>query len=53
MDYAVQGRRGRQQHIDGLESGKTCIDCHKGIAHSLPSMVDVDPSTVVGDTQGR
>jgi cytochrome c-type protein NapC len=36
MDYAVQGRRAARLHQDGFESGKTCIDCHKGIAHSLP-----------------
>ncbi|MBT8128738.1 MAG: NapC/NirT family cytochrome c, partial [Gammaproteobacteria bacterium] len=23
-------------HPDALESGMTCIDCHKGIAHKLP-----------------
>jgi len=53
MDYAVQGRRGRRQHIEGLDGGKTCIDCHKGIAHSLPSMAGVDPSAVVGDIDSR
>lgn len=48
MDYTEQGRRGMKQHEKGLESGKTCIDCHKGIAHSLPAMYEVDPSTAVG-----
>jgi cytochrome c-type protein NapC len=23
-------------HQAGFAEGKTCIDCHKGIAHSLP-----------------
>ncbi len=36
FDYAVQGRRSNQAHQRGLAEGKTCIDCHKGIAHSLP-----------------
>ncbi len=36
FDYAVQGRRSNQAHQKGLAEGKTCIDCHKGIAHSLP-----------------
>jgi cytochrome c-type protein NapC len=49
MDYAAQGRRARDRHIDGMDAGKTCIDCHKGIAHSLPDMRDVDPSAVVGE----
>ncbi len=48
MDYAEQGRRSMQQHSKGLEKGKTCIDCHKGIAHSLPAMYEVDPSAAVG-----
>jgi len=36
MDYVRQGDRGMNQHIEGLASGQTCIDCHKGIAHQLP-----------------
>lgn len=36
MDYMAQGRRAVPQHIKGFDEGKTCIDCHKGIAHSLP-----------------
>lgn len=48
MDYVEQGRRAVQQHQQGLEGGQTCIDCHKGIAHSLPAMYEVDPSAAVG-----
>ena len=47
MDYTEQGRRSMQQHTKGLDKGKTCIDCHKGIAHSTPAMHEIDPSTVV------
>lgn len=36
MDYVKQGKRGMEQHISGFDAGKTCIDCHKGIAHELP-----------------
>ncbi|ATE61783.1 NapC/NirT family cytochrome c [Thauera sinica] len=36
FDYSVQGRRSNQMHQAGLSEGKTCIDCHKGIAHQLP-----------------
>lgn len=36
MDYATQNQRSGQQHQKGFEEGKTCIDCHKGIAHTLP-----------------
>ncbi|AWI76498.1 cytochrome c-type protein NapC [Parazoarcus communis] len=38
FDYSVQGRRSNQMHQAGLAEGKTCIDCHKGIAHSLPAV---------------
>ncbi len=47
MDYAEQQRRGRNQHIQGFRAGKTCIDCHKGIAHQLPELYELDPSVVV------
>jgi cytochrome c-type protein NapC len=36
MDYTEQGRRAVKRHQEGLGGDKTCIDCHKGIAHSLP-----------------
>lgn len=36
MDFTKQGIRGFDNHERGFEAGKTCIDCHKGIAHSLP-----------------
>jgi len=36
MDYSKQARRANQQHPQGFEEGKTCIDCHKGVAHRLP-----------------
>ncbi len=49
MDFVEQQRRAVASHSIGLESGSTCIDCHKGIAHSLPALYEVDPSSVVGD----
>ena len=36
MDYGEQGQRARDNHERGFAQGKTCISCHKGIAHSLP-----------------
>ena len=38
FDYAEQGRRSSRMHQTGLNEGKTCIDCHKGIAHTLPEV---------------
>ncbi|MCW8963862.1 MAG: NapC/NirT family cytochrome c [Gammaproteobacteria bacterium] len=29
-----QKKRSRKQHINGMKAGNTCIDCHKGIAHT-------------------
>jgi cytochrome c-type protein NapC len=45
MDYAEQGRRASSTHQRGWQEGKTCIDCHKGIAHNMPP---VDQSIGVG-----
>ena len=36
MVLEEQGRRGRKKHPLGIEEGKTCIECHKGVAHNLP-----------------
>jgi len=39
MDFTRQSQRAQAQHSTALASGeKTCIDCHKGIAHRLPAM---------------
>ncbi|MEQ8321044.1 MAG: NapC/NirT family cytochrome c [Rhodospirillales bacterium] len=43
MDFSVQGPRAAEAHSTFLVSGqKTCIDCHKGIAHELPNMAGVE-----------
>jgi nitrate/TMAO reductase-like tetraheme cytochrome c subunit len=34
MEPENQKKRSRKQHILGMQQGNTCIDCHKGIAHS-------------------
>ncbi len=49
MDFAEQQRRAVAAHDKGLTEGETCIDCHKGIAHSLPALYEVDPSAVTGN----
>ncbi len=42
MDLTKQSLRAREYHDKYLISGeKTCIDCHKGIAHKLPNMDNV------------
>ena len=37
MDSEKQSERARSRHAKGLAEGKTCIDCHSGIAHKEPS----------------
>jgi cytochrome c-type protein NapC len=49
MDFLEQRRRSVKQHIKGFDEAKTCIDCHKGIAHSLPSMYEEDPESALLD----
>ena len=33
MNPAFQKPRARKQHLNAFNTGQTCIDCHKGIAH--------------------
>lgn len=42
MDFTRQSKRAADAHSTYLANGeKTCIDCHKGIAHRLPDMKGV------------
>jgi cytochrome c-type protein NapC len=42
MDFTKQSKRAVDAHSTLLARGeKTCIDCHKGIAHTLPDMAGV------------
>jgi cytochrome c-type protein NapC len=42
MDLTKQNPRAAQAHERFLFTGeRTCIDCHKGIAHRLPDMSGV------------
>ncbi|OUS32057.1 cytochrome C552 [Thalassotalea sp. 42_200_T64] len=34
MNPEFQKPRARKQHLNAFETGQTCIDCHKGIAHN-------------------
>ena len=43
MDFTRQSKRAADAHSTSLRGGeKTCIDCHKGIAHRLPDMAQSD-----------
>ncbi|HTH18166.1 MAG TPA: NapC/NirT family cytochrome c [Magnetospirillum sp.] len=36
FDLSRQQKRAQIRHDEAIEEGKTCIDCHKGVAHKLP-----------------
>ena len=36
MDFVEQEKRSLKAHEQAIDENKTCIDCHKGIAHELP-----------------
>ncbi|MCP4040921.1 MAG: hypothetical protein GY731_03050 [Gammaproteobacteria bacterium] len=36
MDFDKQESRSSDKHEEAIDEGKTCIDCHRGIAHHLP-----------------
>lgn len=36
MNFEAQGRMPARMHSKASESGKTCIECHRGIVHALP-----------------
>ncbi|GLS83276.1 NapC/NirT family cytochrome c [Paraferrimonas haliotis] len=43
MDFSEQRPRSVAMHSTALANGdKTCVDCHKGIAHRLPDMKGVE-----------
>jgi len=43
MDIERQKARASKMHKIGLEEKKTCIDCHKGIAHKKPKNMPEEP----------
>jgi cytochrome c-type protein NapC len=47
MDFTKQTRRAAEIHSKYLVTHeRTCIDCHKGIAHELPDMTGIAPGWI-------
>ena len=44
MDMEEQDKTARKKHIRSIEEGKTCIDCHQGVAHELPDEEEEETS---------
>jgi cytochrome c-type protein NapC len=42
MDIEKQKARASKMHKIGQDDKQTCIDCHKGIAHSKPKNMPED-----------
>ncbi len=42
MDLSEQDRSARKRHAKAVDQEKTCIDCHKGIAHKEPDEPEKD-----------
>ncbi len=39
MNLDEQAKGAQSKHADAEAAGKTCIDCHKGVAHKLPRVL--------------
>ena len=42
MSFENQDRFAARKHQKAFEQGQTCIECHKGVVHSLPESMDED-----------
>lgn len=59
MDFDYQDRSSAKKHKWAIENGKTCIDCHQGIAHKYPEEPEVpeepykkiDLAEIIGDAE--
>jgi nitrate/TMAO reductase-like tetraheme cytochrome c subunit len=40
MDLQAQGGMPARMHTKAMQSGKTCVECHRGIVHALPENAD-------------
>jgi nitrate/TMAO reductase-like tetraheme cytochrome c subunit len=40
MDFEQQGKMAARRHQAAAKAGQSCVDCHKGVAHSLPAGYD-------------
>ncbi|SUT94637.1 cytochrome c3 family protein [Actinobacillus lignieresii] len=49
MDFTQQKTVAQQMHAMAQDQGKTCIDCHKGIAHNLPHMEKIQKTFIPED----
>ncbi len=53
MDFPAQENRAARSHEQAMDEGKTCIDCHQGIAHRLPEGYLDAYKEVAAEIEGR
>lgn len=53
MDFTFQENRAAEAHGGAMQDGKTCIDCHQGIAHDLPAGYLDKYREVVAEVEGQ
>jgi trimethylamine-N-oxide reductase (cytochrome c) cytochrome c-type subunit TorY len=51
MNLEAQRRMPGRMHANAMESGKTCIECHRGIVHALPENAEQLWTEVSGPVQ--
>jgi cytochrome c-type protein NapC len=51
MDLSEQDRSARKKHAKAPVDGKTCIDCHKGLAHEYPDEPESEEDEVAEASQ--
>ncbi len=49
MELSAQDRVARSRHSRAEDKGETCIDCHKGIVHTLPDEPEDDADAGVAE----
>ena len=52
MDFTLQESRAANEHQRAIDTGMTCIDCHQGIAHSLPEGHLEEYQRITGEMSG-
>lgn len=51
MDLSEQDKSARKRHGRAPDTGETCIDCHKGIAHTQPDEPEDEEETAMGSSK--
>ena len=51
MDFHAQGLIAQRDMQKAMKEGKTCIDCHKGVAHRLPEGYEPDSAVYEEDLE--